>query len=62
MNSKSSENVGKLFLPDCTMNSIIEFMYEPDKGVTKVYYKRYKQMFNKECNDWDDNMKTCLIF
>ncbi|XP_036357551.1 uncharacterized protein LOC115209496 [Octopus sinensis] len=46
---------------DYVANSITEFRYEPDEGVTfEVYYRRYEQIFNKECKDWDDDIKTRL--
>ncbi|XP_014784252.1 uncharacterized protein LOC106879270 [Octopus bimaculoides] len=52
----------KMFSPDYVANSITEFKYEPDEGVTfEAYYRRYEQIFNKECKDWDEDMKTHLI-
>ncbi|XP_029647250.1 uncharacterized protein LOC115221238 [Octopus sinensis] len=62
MKSKSSGNSEKMFLLDYIANSITEFKYEPDKGVTfEAYYRRYKQIFNKKSKDWDDDMKMRLI-
>ncbi|XP_029634959.1 uncharacterized protein LOC115210495 [Octopus sinensis] len=59
---KLSGKSEKLFLTNYVAHSITEFKYEPDEGVTfEAYYRRYEQIFDKDCKDWDDKMKKHLI-
>lgn len=43
-------------------NSLTEFRYSPDTGVTfPAYYRRYETIFTKRCLDWTDEEKVTLL-
>ena len=43
-------------------NSLSEFHYSPDTGVTfPAYYRRYETIFTKRCTDWTDEEKVTLL-
>ena len=43
-------------------NSLSEFHYSPDTGVTfPAYYRRYETVFTKRCTDWTDE-EECHTF
>lgn len=41
--------------PDAVQNTVSEFVYHPDEGLTfSAYVRRYEQIFNQECIVWED--------
>lgn len=47
------------YLPDPVANSVNEFKYEPEERIIfKAYYRRFEQIFEKECQDWIEEMKA----
>ena len=43
-------------------NSLSEFKYDPDTGITfPAYYRHYEMIFTKRCNDWSDEEKVTLL-
>lgn len=40
------------------LNSIGEFVYNPEESVNFLsYYRRYKEIFKNDCQDWPDEKK-----
>ena len=41
-------------------NSLSEFIYKPEEGITfPAYFKRYETIFSKRCQSWSDEEKLC---
>ena len=41
-------------------NSLSEFIYKPEEGITfPAYFKRYETIFEKRCQLWSDEKKLC---
>ena len=50
------------FTPDTIVNSISEFISDPDEGITsESYYRSYKGIFKKDCSHWKDEKKVRLL-
>ena len=46
------------FMPDAIANSIREFIYNPDEGISfQTNYRRYEGIFQKDCLHWNDKKK-----
>ena len=43
-------------------NSLSEFIYKPEEGITfPAYFKRYETIFAKRCQSWSDEEKIMLV-
>ena len=43
-------------------NSLSEFIYKPEEGITfPAYFKRYETIFAKRCQSWSDEEKMMLV-
>ena len=43
-------------------NSLSEFIYKPEEGITfPAYLKRYETIFAKRCQSWSDEEKIMLV-
>ena len=59
-NDPGSANI---FSRDSVINSLGEFLYNPDEEVTfEVYFRRYEEIFQKDCATWSDGKKRCVYY
>lgn len=48
--------------PDSIANSIAEFRFDPESGVTfEAWFKRHEDLFINECKEWDESSKLRLL-
>ncbi|XP_029654256.1 uncharacterized protein LOC115227624 [Octopus sinensis] len=60
--ARKSVNALSSFSPDSILNSIMEFSYAPEEGITfAMYYRRYKEIFKEDCKTWSDEVKVRLL-
>lgn len=50
------------FTAEGIANSITEFVYDPENGITfQAYFRRFETIFNKRCETWSDEQKVGLL-
>ncbi|RTG85809.1 uncharacterized protein DC041_0013078 [Schistosoma bovis] len=48
--------------PDSIANSINEFTFDPECGITFVaWFKRHEDLFTNDCKEWDEGSKLRLL-
>ena len=58
----SSDDKSTSLTSDAIANSISEFCYVPESGLTfEAWFKRYDDLFAKDCNSWDEGAKVRLL-
>ena len=61
LQSRATEN-SNYFTAEGIANSISEFTYDPDNGVTfQAYFRRFENIFTKRCATWSDEQKVGLL-
>ena len=54
------EKCSNTFSAESIANSLSEFIYKPEEGITfPAYFKRYETIFSKRCQSWSDEEKLC---
>ncbi|CAH8606257.1 unnamed protein product [Schistosoma rodhaini] len=63
MSISSRTNVSNSTMtPDSIANSITEFRFDPESGVTfEAWFKRHEDLFINECKEWDESSKLRLL-
>jgi len=61
-NQVVQERGSRIFSAEGISNSLSEFHYDPDNGMTfPAYYRRYESIFSKRCLLWSDEEKVTLL-
>ena len=56
------EKGSNTFSAEGIANSLSEFIYKPEEGITfPAYFKRYKTIFAKRCQSWSNEEKIMLV-
>ena len=51
-----------IFSQESIINSVGEFIYKKEEELTfKAYFRRYKSIFEKDCEKWPDKKKVILL-
>ena len=58
----NGEKGSNTFSAEGIPNSLSEFIYKPEEGITfPAYFKRYETIFAKRCQSWSDEEKIMLV-
>ena len=58
--TQDTKPAGFFFLD--AVDSIEVFSYNPEEGITfAAYFRRYEDVFRKECKEWIEQKKVCLL-
>ena len=50
------------FSQNTILNAIDNFIYALEEGITfSLYFRRYEDLYNTDCANWDDFKKVCLL-
>lgn len=53
------KNASMAPMSDAVQNTISEFVYNPDDGLTfAAYFHRHEEIFSQECSGWEEDEKT----
>ena len=59
---KKENPVNSYFSAEGIANSITEFKFDPDEGITfPAYFRRFESIFEKKCQSWSDEQKVILV-
>lgn len=62
LKQSTGERKNTVFSAEGIANSLSEFIYEPDSGITfPAYFKRFETIFTKRCQHWSDEERVTLL-